>query len=437
MQALGLDIGTTTFSAVVVDAANGDVLSACTINSDADIRAECWARLVDPEMIWRAAERVISEMLTAHPGIRSIGLTGQMHGILYADRRGRAVSPLYTWQDGRGDLFMTEGQTYAQALAEMTGKPLATGYGAVTHFYNRENRLVPESAVCAMTIADYIGLRLTGGASPVTHASNAQSFGAPDWPGLSELVHTTNDTRLLGETQKGIPVAVAIGDNQASFIGSVRDADDSVLINIGTGGQVSAVADRTICLEGVETRFFVDGKSLLVGISLCGGRAYALLENLFREVAQIAGAQRDELYDIMNALAQSEEGDPLHVDTRFCGTRADPSLRGAITGIGEKNFTAAHLSRGVLRGMAEELYAPYQSMRGHMRRPPARLIGSGNGIRQNPALRSLFKEIFALPMSIPAHREEAAYGAALFALTASGYKKSVADAQSIIRYQDE
>ena len=38
-----------------------------------------------------------------YPDIERIGVTGQMHGILYLDGEGNAVSPLYTWQDARGD----------------------------------------------------------------------------------------------------------------------------------------------------------------------------------------------------------------------------------------------------------------------------------------------------------------------------------------------
>ena len=37
----------------------------------------------------------------------------------------------------------------------------------------------------------------------------------------------------------GTPVCVACGDNQASFLGSVGDLAGSVLVNVGTGGQVS------------------------------------------------------------------------------------------------------------------------------------------------------------------------------------------------------
>ena len=44
----------------------------------------------------------ISDFITED--IAVIGITGQMHGIVYTDCNGMAISPLYTWQDGRGNL---------------------------------------------------------------------------------------------------------------------------------------------------------------------------------------------------------------------------------------------------------------------------------------------------------------------------------------------
>ncbi len=64
----------------------------------------------------------------------SIGMTGQMHGMLYVDHRGEAVSPLYTWQDGNGNELTKDGRTYAEILGEATGTA-ASGYGLTTHYY--------------------------------------------------------------------------------------------------------------------------------------------------------------------------------------------------------------------------------------------------------------------------------------------------------------
>jgi sedoheptulokinase len=159
------------------------------------------------------------------------------------------------------------------------------------------------------------------------------------------------------------------------------------------------------------------------------------LERFFREISELAGAKRESLYEIMNALAAVPLDDPLNVETLFCGTRSNPNLSGTISGIGDRNFTPAHLTQGVLRGMADELLAPYPAMRSFMRKPPARLIGSGNGMRKNAPLRQLFENLTGMAMMIPARREEAAYGAALFAAAACGFRASVAEAQRVIRYE--
>ena len=136
----------------------------------------------------------------------------------------------------------------------------------------------------------------------------------------------------------------------------------------------------------------------------------------------------------MNALADLQLQDPLHVKTLFSGTRQDPNLRGIISNVSTQNLTSAHLVQGVLYGMVDELYELYTQMHHHKRRKLAALIGSGNGLRQNPALRRLFEKAFGMHMLMPTHSEEAAYGAALFALAACGFFATVADAQKIIRY---
>lgn len=82
---------------------------------------------------------LIQELRIQYPDIKGIGLSGQMHGILYVDAEGLAVSPLYTWQDMRGSLLYKDGISYAAYLSGQTGFPLSTGFGLVTHYYNKVN----------------------------------------------------------------------------------------------------------------------------------------------------------------------------------------------------------------------------------------------------------------------------------------------------------
>ena len=93
---------------------------------------------------------------------------------------------------------------------------------------------------------------------------------------------------LVGETRAGVPVMGSIGDNQASLFGSVRDLKDTVLLNVGTGSQVSLVTEKFIeCSGSVELRPCTENSYILVGASLCGGRAYAMLEQFTEKLQKL------------------------------------------------------------------------------------------------------------------------------------------------------
>ena len=450
MYTIGLDIGTTTLSAVALNARTGEV--AATLNQPnraALDTGEPFARAQDADKIVAQLTAMADELRRACGSVAAIGLTGQMHGMLYVDAEGRALSPLYTWQDGRGEQPFAGG-TYASELSHSTGCPMATGFGLTTHFWHVQNARVPEGAAAICTIFDYAGMRLTGRKTPRMHVSGAASFGlfdqdacAWDVEALSRagldaalLPEVTADCALLGEDANGTPVSCGIGDNQASFIGSVRDTSAGVLVNMGTGGQVSMACDRPVACADVERRPLGEGHSILVGSSLCGGRAYALLEEFARSFAALSGYDGGPLYEAMNRAGMEalDAPDLPQVDTRFCGTRRQSDLRASITGLSPQNFKAPQLIAGTLLGMAKELHDLYALMCDAGAAPAKELIGSGNGICKNPALRLAFERTFGMPVQIPIHREEAAYGAALFSMAAAGLC-TLAEAQSLIRYR--
>ena len=108
MQIIGIDIGTTTISGVVLDHENEKnvkLLEAKTIENGCFIpTANEWEKIQDANEIVRKAGGLLDDFLDKYHRIQRIGLTGQMHGIVYIDQAGKCVSPLYTWQDGRGGL---------------------------------------------------------------------------------------------------------------------------------------------------------------------------------------------------------------------------------------------------------------------------------------------------------------------------------------------
>ncbi|MHB1453055.1 MAG: sedoheptulokinase [Saccharofermentanales bacterium] len=462
MRAIGLDIGTTTICAVVIDHLAGTVLhSTCVANDTFLPSPDTWVKTQEPESILKKCEEIIEAMQTGYAPIGCIGLTGQMHGIVYVDGQGKAVSNLYTWQDGRGDLPFGDGKTYAGHLSELTGYKAATGFGCTTHFYNSVNRLVPKTAESVCTIQDYIAMRLTGETKPRIHASDAASLGlfrlqdsSMDYDAMEKAGFNKSffpaavyGFDIIGTNKNNIPVAVAIGDNQASFIGSVRNADKSVLINIGTGGQVSMKTEQCNVPSCMEIRPYMDHDFLLVGSSLCGGRAFSMLERFFRETTELAGFRCDSFYPALDRfLAKmdtdyvpaefADNTDDLILSTKFAGTREDRGMRGSITNIGLNNFTPERLITGFLEGIAGELQEMYMTVGAADLKNCEWLVGSGNGIRKNIALQKILSRRFGLPMLIPVHEEEASYGAALYALVAIGCFDSLEKAQAIISYKN-
>ncbi len=505
MKRIGIDIGTTTISAVVLEDESRRVLESRTVPggtflisqeaalckakdssrmcevcpAETGIRVQyedlgqtghIWERIQDAEFMVGKAKAVLDELLDNHPDAVSIGLTGQMHGILYLDEQGRAVSPLYTWQDQRGNLEESDGRSLVDLIHDICPEPVAAGYGLVTHAYLCRKGQVPAGAVSLCTIPDYFGMVLTGRKTPLLHISMAASLGLFDRKkfrfrtevleklGADPLVlpEVTDEFTILG-SYRGCSVTAALGDNQASFLGAVGLAPDAALLNVGTGGQISVLSEQFFETEGIEARPLTKNRFLLVGSSLCGGRAYAILERFFRNYMAAAGAGDQEQYEVMARLAQEaymrkksgaeeeretyaekrvikkdereteeqqvfreksdfaskkRDANFMHVETTFHGTRTDPDKRGSITNLSEDNFTPQNLVLGVLNGIARELYDLYVLIHEGTGITARRLVGSGNGVRRNPVLRQIFEEMFQARLELSAYEEEAACGAA-------------------------
>jgi sedoheptulokinase len=317
----------------------------------------------------------------------------------------------------------------------------------------REEGMLPGHGI-ALTIHDLLVRSLCG--ASVTDPTDAASWGIFDvrdggrWlpqaqnalelpAGMLPEVAATGSIAgvLLPEVARdiglpqGLPVAVALGDNQASFIGSVPSMRDTCLLNLGTGGQMSVPISRFARTESLDTRPLVGGQWLLVGASLCGGRAYHILESFFAGVGRdLFGVEvTDKLYETMNRLASESADDcgGLCASTLFEGSRTDAAVRGSLRAIDGGNLTVGNLSRAVIVGMVEELAAYLDAARDSG--STARLLaGSGNAVRRNPVVRAEIEKRVGMPLKLPPHQEEAAVGAALAAGVAVGVYKDWADA---------
>ena len=428
MKAIGIDIGTTSICGNLIDISTGDVENSITCLYDAFCKTEnTWERIQDPKIIYTKTIEILEKLIC--DDVISIGVTGQMHGILYLDKEGDPISLLYTWQDMRGDLPFKD-TTYARFLGS------STGYGNVTHFYNKQNKLVPQGMSSFCTIGDYFAMKISGRKTPIMHNSNAASLGSFDAVSgefdCDVPTETVGDCRIVGE-YKGVPITVAIGDNQASIIGSGTIVG-SALVNIGTGSQISVIVSESREVESsAELRPYVEGKFLLAGSALCGGRAYSALKDFYSDIIlSLTGTVPTDLYANMEKMLQGETATTLNCNSQFAGSRKDPESRGSISNIGLDNFAAKDMTIGILSGIVTELHDIYEQ--NGMDKSTIKLIGAGNGVRKNKTLAKIIENTFSHKLNIPTCTEEAAYGAALFAAVGAGVFASVDEAQKIIKY---
>ncbi|MCK4981622.1 MAG: hypothetical protein KAS17_01800 [Victivallaceae bacterium] len=432
---LSLDIGTSKIAAVAFDCDSRQNVAVVSAVNQAmvDGLPEGWHEQ-SPEVIFKQCLELLQQLMESNKfsidTVKTIALSGQMHGVLLTDDDLEPLTNLITWCDQRA-VELTANINRSDWPVDRTGCYLHPGYGGATLAILAAENQIPSGAT-ALTIADYVVAKLCGVAA--TEPTHAASWGIMDIRNKCwdmeiierlqiplEVLPKINDSSSImsGVTcdiglPQGVNVCSPLGDNQASFIGTCGLGNDALLFNLGTGGQISLPCQDFSVHESLETRPMPFGDFLLVGASLCGGRSCALLKDFFKDaVYKFTGKKLDdgELYRIMDKMTV-ETKQALTVDTRFAGTRMNPSECGAVSSIGVDNFTPAALSLGFMQGMVKELS---EMVPPEMLDAFTKVMASGNAVRKNPLVQQLITEALGLECELTSGKEETATGAALAA----------------------
>ena len=449
---LAVDIGTTTIGAVAIEIDSDEIVSTHSAGNTASVKGvPASHHEQDPRaileivkgLLWRSAASV-TERFSSNLCVRGIVVTGQMHGIVLVDKHHRPASDFITWRDQRAAQSSKVKDLAKDAVAvQRCGCRLQPGYGLATlHHLAREDAQLLSALsrgdirVCGIT--DFVAANLCD--CLVTDLSMAASWGgldirSSDWDrqvlnalriperALPPLRTSADPIGQISRTQAedlgldpGTIVCAGIGDHQASILGCRPKEAGSCLLNVGTGGQVSVVTAYPDSFPDLETRPLAGGYFLITGTSLCGGRAYQYLAELFRSVIQECTdvqVDRGRIFDAMNRMGARapRNANNLVVDPLFLGSRHTPRLTGSISGINEANLSPSNLVRATANGIIDELYRYYERMQQRSKR----VYATGNAIRRNPLLIQAIRERWQLEPIVTAPREVAAYGAASLA----------------------
>ena len=100
---LGIDVGTSGTKTLVMDGA-GKILAEATQNYPLHSPRPLWTEQ-DPEDWWKATvatvRAVVKKAKLKAAAVKAIGLSGQMHGSVFLDKRGKVLRRAILWNDQR------------------------------------------------------------------------------------------------------------------------------------------------------------------------------------------------------------------------------------------------------------------------------------------------------------------------------------------------
>jgi xylulokinase len=449
MWFLGMDVGTGSTRAVVVDAAGKLISGASSEHAPFRTAHPGWAEQ-DPEDWWRAAQEAIRGALAAAPEprqpIAAIGLTGQMHGAVLLDEAGQVLRPSLIWCDTRTQPqcdWLTQTIGY-ERLIELTCNPALPNFTLTKLLWVKEHE--PEIFAKTRHILcpkDYVRYRLTGEfAIDVQEASGtllldvthrcwskevAEAAGIPEsW--LPKVYESPEVCARIGEGAAGLtglpvgtPVVAGAGDQGAGAVGMGILQPGSVSATIGTSGVVfAATAAPTKDPKGRLHTFChaVPGLWHVMGVTQSAGLSLRWLKDTF-----FAGQSPSSTYDSLAALAggvpAGSEG--LEWAPYLLGERTphlDPEVRAAFVGIGTIH-AAAHFVRAVLEGVAyslEDTFTLFAELG-----IPVTAIRLGGGGARGPLWRKIQAGIYGQAVEVLTAEEGGAFGAALLAGVGAGH----------------
>jgi len=262
---LGIDIGTSSVKAVLVDEGESIVAQAAmplTVARPRPMFAE-----QNPQDWWLATAAAIGSLPpAARAEVCAVGLTGQMHGATLLDPSGKILRPAILWNDGRSTLECGELERREPRSRAITGNIMMPGFTAPKLLWvSRHEPEVFARTALVLLPKDYVRLKLTGEA--VSDLSDAAGtgwldVGRRDWS--DEMLAATGLNRshmprlVEGSAPSGSltpavaeqlqlpPVVVAggAGDNAASAVGMGVIAPGQSFLSLGTSGVLFVVTDR-------------------------------------------------------------------------------------------------------------------------------------------------------------------------------------------------
>lgn len=459
---LGIDIGTSGTKTLAINP-RGKILAEATSPYPSHHPKPLWSEQ-NPDHWWEATVKtvraVVKQGKIKPADVKSIGLSGQMHGSVFLDKKNRVIRPAILWNDQRTAAECDEIEKRAGGRADlirMVANPALTGFTApkILWLRNHEPKNF-EKTVKVLLPKDDVRRRMTGEyATDVSDASGMLLLDVArrDWSDelLSKLQLdrsllgkcyeseeitgrlTKDAAKKLGLTTECTVVGGA-GDCAAGAVGNGIVSRGTLSTSIGTGAVMFVHSDTVEVDPLGRLHTFchaVHGKWHMMGVSLTGGGCLQWFRNRLCQ-AEIASAKKTKIdpYTIITEEASKIPSgcEGLIFLPYLAGERtphADPDARACFVGL-TLAHTRGHMVRAVMEGVGYEMRDSLEIIQ--ELGVPVRQIRASGGGSKSPLWRQIQADVFGQKVVTINAEEGPAYGVALLAAVGSGAFKNVEEA---------
>jgi xylulokinase len=456
---LGIDIGTSGTKSLLINE-SGQAIAEATANYPLATPKPLWTEQ-NPEDWWLATKATIRSVMKKSrlkpDDVRAIGLSGQMHGSVFLNAKGKVIRPALLWNDQRTTNECEEITRRAggrDALIRMVANPALTGFTAPKLLWLRNHEPKNYDALKHLLLPkDEIRRRLTGEfATDVSDASGMllldvckrawsidllrklqvdPSILAP----VYESEEVTGNLRPEMARELGLSpdckVVAGAGDCAAGAVGNGIVRQGILTASLGTSGVVFCHSETPQYDSAGRLHTFchaVHGKWHMMGVTLsAAGSLQWFATQLCIELAKKKGI---DPYTVLNAEAKSipagSEG--LFYLPYLAGERtphADPHARGCFIGLTNKHHRG-HLVRSILEGVAYSLRESLAIL-GELKVPVKEIRLSGGGAKSG-LWKQILADVFSHSVCSINAEQGPAYGVALLAAVGDGAYKNIEEA---------
>jgi xylulokinase len=456
---VGIDSGTQSTKALVVDAKNGKVLGDSSEGYDLIPNLAPGAKEQDPAVWIKATRNSIRKALRqagAKAGeVKAIGVSGQQHGFVPLDASGEVIRPAKLWCDtstaAECEQIMAAVGGFKATVREI-GNAVLPGFTAPKILWLKKHEPKNYARLASVLLPhDYLNFWLTG--EKVMEYGDASGTALLDvrrrkWskailnaidPELEgKLPPLISSDKLAGRLQadtarelglnEGVLVSAGGGDNMMGAIGTGNTKPGVITASFGTSGTIYGCAAKPVVDPKGEIAAFCDSTNQWLPL-LCTMNVTVATEMVRNDFKM----DHAEFNAVAAKAPAGSEGLLLLPYLEGERTPNVPAGTGVFFGVTTRTFTAQHFARAAMEGVTLGMNYGLRRLR-DLGVEPTQIRATGGGAKSK-LWRQIMADVFNTEVVTLTVAEGAAYGAALQAFWA--WRNAAGDAASIQEITDQ